>query len=64
MPDEGVAGHSFFRLQPSVNLRAQAQSPEGYIEPIHPSEINPNSDSRSRTDVAPGGTAIPIAVYN
>ena len=29
---------------------ALAQSPEGDIEPNHPSEINPNSDSRSRSD--------------
>ena len=29
---------------------ALAQSPKGDIEPNHPSEINPNSDSRSRSD--------------
>ena len=29
---------------------ALAQSPEGDIEPNHPSEINPNSDSRLRND--------------
>ena len=32
------------------NSSALAQSPRGDIEPIHPSEINPNSDSRSRSD--------------
>ena len=29
---------------------ALTQSPKGDIEPNHPSEINPNSDSRSRND--------------
>ena len=32
---------------------ALAQSPKGDIEPNHPSEINPNSDSRSRSDGRP-----------
>ena len=29
---------------------ALAQFPDGNIEPNHPAEINPNSDSRSKSD--------------
>ena len=49
---EGTAipGMTSFKDGDLQHSSALAQSPKGDIEPNHPSEINPNSDSRSRSD--------------
>ena len=43
-------GNCCITLTETFNTSALAQSPKGDIEPNHPSEINPISDSRSRSD--------------
>ena len=48
--DTAIPGMTSLKDGDLQHSSALAQSPEGDIEPNHPSEINPNSDSRSRSD--------------
>ena len=48
--DTAIPGMTSLKDGDLQHSSALAQSPKGDIEPNHPSEINPNSDSRSRSD--------------
>ena len=48
--DTAIPGMTSLKDGDLQHSSALAQSPKGDIEPNHPSEINPNSDSRSRGD--------------
>jgi len=48
--DTAILGMTSFKDGGLQHSSALAQSPKGHIEPNHLSEINPNSDSRSRCD--------------
>ena len=48
--DTAIPGMTSLKDGDLQHSSALAQSSKGDIEPNHPSEINPNSDSRSRSD--------------